>query len=165
MELDESAFNTHDRFSIPSQNWKLQIKSNAFVQSCQIPTKLHEQNPEHVRCSNVFTNMTCADLFLMILWLLFLNLLLYLSLFRLEHTWNPKFDVCFCPGLDGSKMFKVFIFTLLPGTQQLPGMVPRNASERSRISSAFCGSQKSIYSGIHNGEGFHELETWLPSCE
>ena len=55
--------------------------------------------------------------------------------------------VCFCPGLDGSKMFKVFIFTLLPGTQQLPGMVPRNASERSRISSAFCGSQKSIYSG------------------
>ena len=40
---------------------------------------------------------------------------------------------------------------------QLSGMVPRNASERSRISS-FCGSQEQVDSGIHNGEGFRELE-------
>ena len=40
---------------------------------------------------------------------------------------------------------------------QLPGMVPRNASERSKISS-LCASQEQADSGIHNGEGFRELE-------
>ena len=67
------------------------------------------------KCVYIY-NMTYADLFLMILWLLLLNFPFVLVIVRFRIYMEPKVRCLF---LSSARWFKVFIFTLSPGTQHM----------------------------------------------